>query len=168
MARPTLSTVSRSVAFLSASSAKNVPSWVSSTTRSWITWYVVFSHHSVHSNVFAVYRDRRPGILPYPGLWPANETPTGLSETTPVPVQSTHRCVHHPSHITSLILTIPDVEWGSDRATPVIESKCDAFLRLAADPTSVARGRMAHSLRTTGSGALNFCLVAQGAIDVCW
>ena len=63
---------------------------------------------------------------------------------------------------------IVDVEWGSDRATPVIESKCDAYLRLAGDPAAVERGRMAHSLRTTGSGALNFCLVAQGALDVCW
>ena len=63
---------------------------------------------------------------------------------------------------------ILDVEWGSDRATPVIELKCNAYLRLAADPDAVARGRMAHSLRTTGSGALNFCLAAQGAIDVCW
>ena len=63
---------------------------------------------------------------------------------------------------------ILDVEWGSDRATPVIELKCAAYFRLAADPDAVERGRMVHSLRTTGSGALNFCLVAQGAIDVCW
>ncbi|KIJ66478.1 hypothetical protein HYDPIDRAFT_26826 [Hydnomerulius pinastri MD-312] len=57
---------------------------------------------------------------------------------------------------------------GSDRAAPTINSKCDAYLRLAADPAAVERGRMAHSLRTTGSGALNFCMVAQGGLDVCW
>ena len=63
---------------------------------------------------------------------------------------------------------IVDVEWGSDRTTPVIELKCDAYLCLASDPAIVERGRMVHSLRTTGSGAPNFCLVAQGAIDICW
>ncbi|KAH0837882.1 hypothetical protein J3R83DRAFT_6110 [Lanmaoa asiatica] len=73
-----------------------------------------------------------------------------------------------PKPLPSLSKALIDVEWGSDRATPVIELKCDAYLRLVADPAAVERGRMAHSLRTTGSGALNLCLVAQGAIDVCW
>jgi hypothetical protein len=168
MAPPTLSTGSRSVAFPSVSSVRNVPSWVSSTTRSWTTWYVVLLNHPAHGHVCAVYRDRGPGVLSHPGLWPTNETAIGPSETTSFPIQSTHRCVPHPSHIASFIPMILDVEWGSDRAMPVIELKCDAYLRLAADPDAVERGRMAHSLRTTGSGALNFCLVAQGAVDVCW
>ncbi|KAF9225280.1 inositol monophosphatase [Gyrodon lividus] len=73
-----------------------------------------------------------------------------------------------PRPLPSLSRALIDIEWGSDRATPVIKSKSDAYLRLAADPAAVERGRMAHSLRTTGSGALNFCLVAQGGIDVCW
>ncbi|KAF9245620.1 hypothetical protein BU15DRAFT_70691 [Melanogaster broomeanus] len=73
-----------------------------------------------------------------------------------------------PKPLPSLSKALIDIEWGSDRATPVIKSKSDAYLRLAADPAAVERGRMAHSLRTTGSGALNFCLVAQGGIDVCW
>ncbi|KAF8555148.1 hypothetical protein OG21DRAFT_1521987 [Imleria badia] len=37
-----------------------------------------------------------------------------------------------------------------------------------ADPVAAERGWMVHTLRTTGSGALNFCLVAYAAIDVCW
>jgi len=73
-----------------------------------------------------------------------------------------------PKQLPSLSKALIDIEWGSDRATPVIDSKCDAYLRLVADPAAVERGRMVHSLRTTGSGALNFCLVAQGAIDICW
>ncbi|KAI9569488.1 myo inositol monophosphatase [Boletus coccyginus] len=97
-----------------------------------------------------------------------NETAAGRSETTSFSVESAHRYFSHPSYITLYISKVLDIEWGSDRATPMIELKCDAYLRLVADPAIVDRGRMAHSLRTTGSGALNFCLVAQGAIDVCW
>jgi myo-inositol-1(or 4)-monophosphatase len=46
-------------------------------------------------------------------------------------------------------------------------------MRLAGDPASVPGGRMAHSLRSVGSAALNFCLVAAGALDAyaeigCW
>ncbi|KAF8435635.1 myo inositol monophosphatase [Boletus edulis BED1] len=73
-----------------------------------------------------------------------------------------------PKPLPSLSKALIDVEWGSDRATPVIESKCNAYLRLVADPAIVEHGQMAHAIRTTGSGAINFCLVAQGAIDVCW
>ncbi|KAF8555079.1 hypothetical protein OG21DRAFT_1522017 [Imleria badia] len=57
---------------------------------------------------------------------------------------------------------------GSDRATPVIKSKYDAYLRPAADPAVVERGWMVHALRMTRSGALKFYLVAQGGINVCW
>ncbi|KAG9313909.1 myo inositol monophosphatase [Chiua virens] len=73
-----------------------------------------------------------------------------------------------PKPLPALSKALIDIEWGSDRATPVIESKCDAYMRLAADPATVERGQMVQGIRTTGSGALNFCLVAQGAIDVCW
>jgi myo-inositol-1(or 4)-monophosphatase len=46
-------------------------------------------------------------------------------------------------------------------------------MRLAGDPATVPGGRMAHSLRSVGSAALNFCLVSSGALDVyaeagCW
>ena len=72
-------------------------------------------------------------------------------------------CVQVPYllHVGSIIPMIVDVERGSDRTTPVIELKCEAYLRLVSDPATVERGWMVHSLRTTGSGALNFCLVAQ-------
>ncbi|KAI9510769.1 inositol monophosphatase [Russula earlei] len=57
------------------------------------------------------------------------------------------------------------VEWGSDRAQEPIRCKADSFARLAGAPP---RGVMAHSLRSVGSAALNFALVAQGALDMYW
>ena len=168
MEPPILSTGSHFVASPSVSSIRNVPSWASSTTRSWTTWYVVLLFHPSHGDVSVVYSDRRPRILSHPRLWPTNETTIGRSETPHFPLQSTYWCVPHLLHIRSIIPTIVDVEWGSDRTTPVVELKCAAYLRWASDPATVERGRMVHSLRTTGSGALNFYLVAQGAIDICW
>ncbi|KAF8640735.1 hypothetical protein AX17_000386 [Amanita inopinata Kibby_2008] len=61
------------------------------------------------------------------------------------------------------------VEWGSDRSDKVMNTKSTSFARLAGNPEqNVARGKMAHSLRSVGSAALNFCLVAQGALDLYW
>jgi hypothetical protein len=63
------------------------------------------------------------------------------------------------------------VEWGSDRSQTAAGSKAESFLRLAGDPDHadpVKGGRMAHSLRSTGSAALNFSMVAQGGMDMYW
>jgi inositol monophosphatase family protein len=57
------------------------------------------------------------------------------------------------------------VEWGSDRTQEPMRRKADSFSRLAAAPPN---GVMAHSLRSVGSAALNFALVAQGALDMYW
>ena len=57
------------------------------------------------------------------------------------------------------------VEWGSDRSQEAIHAKAQSFARLAGAPP---QGVMAHSLRTVGSGALTFALVAQGALDMYW
>ncbi|KAI0297623.1 hypothetical protein B0F90DRAFT_1634034 [Multifurca ochricompacta] len=57
------------------------------------------------------------------------------------------------------------VEWGSDRAQEPIKRKAGSFSRLAGAPP---HGVMAHSLRSVGSAALNFALVAQGALDMYW
>ena len=47
--------------------------------------------------------------------------------------------------------------------------KADSFVRLGGDPAAgVARGRMAHSLRSLGSAALNYGMVAQGGLDMYW
>ncbi|KAI0299922.1 inositol monophosphatase [Russula brevipes] len=57
------------------------------------------------------------------------------------------------------------VEWGSDRAPDPIRRKAGSFARLAGAPP---HGVMAHALRSVGSAALNFALVAQGALDMYW
>ena len=61
------------------------------------------------------------------------------------------------------------IEWGSDRSHPIVEAKGESFKRLAGDPQEgVARGQMAHSLRSLGSAALNYGQVAQGGLDIYW
>ena len=57
------------------------------------------------------------------------------------------------------------IEWGSDRTQEAIRCKADSFSRLAGAPP---HGVMAHSLRSVGSAALNYALVAQGALDMYW
>jgi myo-inositol-1(or 4)-monophosphatase len=56
-----------------------------------------------------------------------------------------------------------------------MEGKGGSFIRLAGDPNGggkdgeqVERGKMAHSLRSMGSAALNFAMVAQGGLDLYW
>jgi hypothetical protein len=61
------------------------------------------------------------------------------------------------------------VEWGSDRSLTSINQKATSFVRLAGDPDKgVEHGLMAHSLRSLGSAALNFAMVAQGGMDIYW
>ncbi|KAH9923166.1 uncharacterized protein BXZ73DRAFT_51133 [Epithele typhae] len=61
------------------------------------------------------------------------------------------------------------VEWGSDRSAALMEKKAASFVRLGGDPAGgVVGGKMAHSLRSLGSAALNYGMVAQGGLDVYW
>jgi len=65
------------------------------------------------------------------------------------------------------------VEWGSDRSGEIIEKKALSLKKLAADGKTVPGGKMAHSLRSMGSAALNFAHVATGQLDLyqeigCW
>ncbi|KIY46261.1 hypothetical protein FISHEDRAFT_66516 [Fistulina hepatica ATCC 64428] len=74
-----------------------------------------------------------------------------------------------PKPLPSLSQGLIAVEWGSDRAQATLEKKAQSFYRLAGDPVQgVQGGRMAHSLRSMGSAALNFCMVAQGGLDMYW
>ncbi|TFK17010.1 myo inositol monophosphatase [Coprinopsis marcescibilis] len=74
-----------------------------------------------------------------------------------------------PKPLLSLNGAVIAVEWGSDRNAASIDAKSLSFSRLAGDPEKgVALGKMAHSLRSLGSGALNCALVAQGAVDIYW
>jgi myo-inositol-1(or 4)-monophosphatase len=61
------------------------------------------------------------------------------------------------------------IEWGSDRKELTITSKANSFGRLAGDPEQgVKGGKMTHSLRSMGSAALNYAMVAQGGLDLYW
>ena len=76
-----------------------------------------------------------------------------------------------PRPLPSLSQALIAVEWGSARSQTVAGSKAESFLRLAGDPdhvNPVVGGRMAHSLRSIGSAALNFSMVAQGGMDMYW
>ena len=76
-----------------------------------------------------------------------------------------------PRPLPSLSQALIAVEWGSDRSQTTAGSKAGSFLRLAGDPnhtSPVKGGRMAHSLRSMGSAALNFSMVAQGGMDMYW
>ncbi|KIL00803.1 hypothetical protein PAXRUDRAFT_129061 [Paxillus rubicundulus Ve08.2h10] len=72
-----------------------------------------------------------------------------------------------PKPLPSLSKAQIAIEWGSDRGVPAITDKSDSFLKLAGD-SSIPGGKMAQSLRSMGSAALNFSMVAQGGLDMYW
>jgi myo-inositol-1(or 4)-monophosphatase len=50
-----------------------------------------------------------------------------------------------------------------------MDAKASSFVRLAGDAASgVPGGKNAHSLRSLGSAALNYAMVAQGGLDMYW
>ncbi|KAJ7754959.1 hypothetical protein DFH07DRAFT_822293 [Mycena maculata] len=74
-----------------------------------------------------------------------------------------------PKPLPSLSQALIAIEWGSDRGEKTITSKASGFGRLAGNPEQdVKGGKMAHSLRSVGSAALNYALVAQGGLDLYW
>lgn len=74
-----------------------------------------------------------------------------------------------PRPLPSLSQALIGVEWGSDRSQNIVRAKGDSYKRLAGNPKEgVEGGRMAHSLRSLGSAALNFAMVAQGGMDIYW
>ncbi|EGO05357.1 hypothetical protein SERLA73DRAFT_174474 [Serpula lacrymans var. lacrymans S7.3] len=74
-----------------------------------------------------------------------------------------------PKPLPSLSKALMAIEWGSDRGSEALTGKSNSFLRLAGDPNDgIAGGRMGHSLRSMGSAALNYCMVAQGGLDMYW
>ena len=85
-----------------------------------------------------------------------------LNETTRLPL-------HPPNPLPALSSALMAVEYGSDRSKDIMELKARSFTRLAGDPGSgVEGGKMGHSLRSIGSAALNFALVASGSLDIYW
>ncbi|PSS02348.1 hypothetical protein PHLCEN_2v4041 [Hermanssonia centrifuga] len=75
----------------------------------------------------------------------------------------------NPRPLPSLSQALLGIEWGSDRSASMIQAKGEAFKLLAGNPREgVEGGRMAHSLRSLGSAALNYAMVAQGGLDIYW
>jgi len=73
-----------------------------------------------------------------------------------------------PRPLRSLSEALIAVEWGSDRSLDVMNKKSDSFMKLAGNSSEITGGRMAHSMRSVGSAALNFALVASGKLDLYW
>ena len=73
-----------------------------------------------------------------------------------------------PRPLPSLQQALIAVEWGSDRSAGAVKARADSFARLAGDGKAIDRGKMAHSLRSIGSAALNFAAVASGQLDIYW
>ncbi|KAG8898042.1 hypothetical protein FRC01_011052, partial [Tulasnella sp. 417] len=74
-----------------------------------------------------------------------------------------------PSPLSSLSSALIGVEWGHDRTKELVDKKANSFSRLAGDPAfGVVGGKMAHSMRSVGSAACNYALVASGSLDLYW
>jgi myo-inositol-1(or 4)-monophosphatase len=73
-----------------------------------------------------------------------------------------------PRPLRSLSEALIAVEWGSDRSLEVMRKKSESFVALAGNPVDIKDGKMAHSLRSVGSAALNFAMVASGRLDIYW
>jgi myo-inositol-1(or 4)-monophosphatase len=66
-------------------------------------------------------------------------------------------------------LTTLGVEWGSDRTLDTISAKASSFTRLTGNSAhGVVGGKMVHSLRSIGSAALHYGMVAGGGLDLYW
>lgn len=92
--------------------------------------------------------------------------PRPLASLSQALIGEPRRVCDYASLIRSFFL---GVEWGSDRSSNAVRAKGDSYKRLAGNPKEgVEGGRMAHSLRSLGSAALNYAMVAQGGLDIYW
>lgn len=71
-----------------------------------------------------------------------------------------------PEPLTRLQHALVACEWGADRRGNNFEVKRRTFVALARAVED--GGAMVHSIRSTGSAALNFALVASGSLDLYW
>lgn len=68
-----------------------------------------------------------------------------------------------PRPLTNLSAALVGIEWGSARSGPAMESKVASFRALASQD-----GKMVHGLRSLGSAAMNYAMVASGGLDLYW
>jgi hypothetical protein len=100
-----------------------------------------------------------------PSTTTTNNNNSATTTTPPPPPQRLPLAPASARPLPTLAGALVAIEWGSDRGREPIRRKADSFSRLAGAPP---HGVMAHSLRSVGSAALNFALVAQGALDMYW
>lgn len=62
------------------------------------------------------------------------------------------------------------VEWGNQRSGPNWDLRTSVHKKLLSSPSPAgsSTGAMVHSVRSSGSAALDFCYVAAGWLDVFW
>lgn len=72
----------------------------------------------------------------------------------------------NPEPLQDLSTCLVAAEWGSDRSGPNFALKASTFAKLAASKDD--GGAMVHSIRCSGSAALNLAGVAAGYMDVFW
>jgi myo-inositol-1(or 4)-monophosphatase len=72
----------------------------------------------------------------------------------------------NPDALTGLNGCLVAVEWGSERNGPNWDLRTDMTRKLMSAKS--VGGAMCHSIRSSGSAALDFCYVAAGSIDVFW
>lgn len=73
-----------------------------------------------------------------------------------------------PQPLNDLSECLIATEAGSDRSKLVIDAKIAAIHDMVRKRSDSPVAAEAHSIRTTGSAALNLCNVAKGIIDVYW
>ncbi|ORY00081.1 inositol monophosphatase [Basidiobolus meristosporus CBS 931.73] len=59
-------------------------------------------------------------------------------------------------------------EYGADRLPSVINPKVSSIHRMAAENTKDSPGGRVRGIRSTGSAALNLCMLARGGSDIYW
>ncbi|OCK83005.1 myo-inositol-1-monophosphatase [Lepidopterella palustris CBS 459.81] len=84
------------------------------------------------------------------------------------PNGSVHRLPtrQHPDPLTGLNGCLVAVEWGSERSGPNWDLRTDMTRKLMSAKS--VGGAMCHSIRSSGSAALDFCYVAAGQMDLFW
>ncbi|KAI8354624.1 hypothetical protein EDC96DRAFT_516727 [Choanephora cucurbitarum] len=76
---------------------------------------------------------------------------------------------HPPPPLNDLSGCLIATEAGSDRSASVIDAKMGAIHQMVREKSEQHPfAAQAHSVRTTGSAALNLCHVAKGVVDVYW
>ncbi|KAG2223285.1 hypothetical protein INT45_007011 [Circinella minor] len=71
-----------------------------------------------------------------------------------------------PPPLGDLSQCIVSTEAGSDRSPEVIDKKMEMIHTILRQKQN--NGKQAHSIRCTGSAAINLCTVAKGVVDVYW